>query len=96
MIISRRPNNRQSADKEPGPSRATAEAIVTTRIAGSGVVNRFAAGSGNHARAIPNVATAIAAPASGVRNPINRESPPATFNKPTNQDSAVALALSVR
>jgi hypothetical protein len=91
MMISRRPNSRRSTEAVPGPRKATAAAMVTTRAAGSGVLNRFGAGGGNHKRAMPTVPSATRALASGVSNPIKSKTPLAPIAKPTADISNVGL-----
>jgi hypothetical protein len=96
IMISRRPNKRQSTERAPGPSNATAAAMMTTRTAGRGALNRFRVGGGNHERATPMVASATSAPARGVKNPMNSEIPLAVINEPANQISNAGLPPSVR
>ena len=95
MIISRRPNKRRSMESAPGPSKAIAAAMITTRNAGSGALKRFEAGGGTHDRAMPIVASAISTPATGVRNPIKSDTPLAMTIKPAS-DAADPLPGSVR
>jgi len=91
MMISRRPNKRRSTETLPGPRKATATATITTRNAGSGVLNRFGVGGGNHKRAMPTVLSATRVLATGVRNPINNKTPLATIAKPMTHISNVGL-----
>jgi hypothetical protein len=95
-MISRRPNKRRSTETDPGPRKANAAAMATTRTAGSGALNRFGVGGGNHKRAMPIVVSAIRALATGVRNPINSKTPLPTVDKPTIHISGVELRRSVR
>lgn len=87
MIISRRPNKRRSTERDPGPSKVIAAAMITTRNAGSGVLKRFDVAGGTHDRAMPIVASAINAPATGVRNPIKSDTPLAMTIKPATRAS---------
>ena len=96
MIISRRPNKRQSTERAPGPTKATTAASTTTRTAGNGVSNRFSVGLGNHESAIPTVPSATRALANGVRNPISSKPPPARNHRPMSEASNVPLPPSVR
>jgi hypothetical protein len=95
-MISRRPNRRRSTETVPGPRRATAAAVVTTSIAGSGVLNRSGVGGGSNKRAMPAVPSATTALATGVRNPIRSNAPLASMAAPTTHISAVGLRRSVK
>ena len=96
MIISRRPNKRQSTDKDPGPRIATAAPMITTRTAGSGELNRFGVGFGNHDSAVHAVVTATNPPATGVRTPSNSKMPLNTTMSAMTQISNVETPRSVR
>ena len=96
IMISRRPNKQQSTERAPGPSNATAAALMTTRSAGKGALNRFSTGGESHERATPMVASATSAPARGVKNPMNSDIPLAVISAPASQVSNVELALLVR
>ena len=96
MMISRRPNKRQSTERAPGPRNASAVPTTATSTAGNGESNKFRLGAGSHESAMPALAAATSPPATGVRNPIKSEIPlPATAN-PAAQISAVGLPWSAR
>ncbi len=96
MIISRRPNMRQSTEKAPGPNKVMAAAMTTTRIAGSGVLKRFEVAGGTQDRAMAIVTNAISTPATGVRNPTKSKAPLAITINPAKDASNDPLPGSVR
>jgi hypothetical protein len=96
MMISRRPNKRQSTDRAPGPRKATAAPMITTRIAGSREVNKFGGGAGSQESAMPVVVSATNPPATGVRNPISNEIPLTTTASPMTQTSTAGFLPSAR
>jgi hypothetical protein len=96
MMISRRPNNRQSIEIAPGPRKATAAPMLATRIAVNGELKRLRLGAGNNDSAMPIVVSAISPLANGVRNPTNSEMPLTTVNKPKSQFPSAGLSPSKR
>ena len=96
MMISRRPNNRQSIEIAPGPRKATAAPMITIRIAASGELKRLELGAGNHESATPIVVIAISPLANGVRNPTKREMAVKTVSRPRSQYSRAGLSPSAR
>jgi len=57
MMISRRPNNRASSEKAPGPRQMTAAAITVAKAAVSLVSNTSTAGAANQEHMLPRPAS---------------------------------------
>ena len=70
-------------EKAPGPRKTLAADIMTIKKAAKPESSKFGVGAGNNASAIPPLPKPTIATASGVRNPINSETPLATASKPT-------------
>ena len=96
MTISRRPNNRPSTEKAPGPSKAMAAAMMNTPTATSLASFKAKSGAGNHAIAIPKKQSPTSSPASGVKIPTARAVPLAANTKPTNEVRHEELASLAR
>ncbi len=83
MTISRRPNNRPSREKAPGPSKAIATAVIIIPKETSLASCKSHEGGGSNEKAIPRKHSPTKSPAYGVRNPIAKAAPPIVKAKPT-------------
>src|ERR1700730_2639674 len=84
ITISRRPNKRPSREKAPGPSNASAAAVMMIPKATSLASCKPQKGAGNHERAIPRKHSPTKRPANGVKNPAARAAPLVIKTKPSN------------
>jgi hypothetical protein len=82
ITISRRPNNRPSREKAPGPSNVSAAAVTIIPQATSLASCKPQEGAGNQERAIPRKHNPIKSPANGVKNPAARARPLVIKSKP--------------
>jgi hypothetical protein len=96
ITISRRPNNRPSSEKAPGPSNAIATAVMIIPNATSLASCKPQEGSGNHEKAIPRKHIPTTSPTYGVRNPIPRAAPQIVSVKPANHLSKEGLDVPER
>jgi hypothetical protein len=94
--ISRRPNNRPSREKAPGPSNAIATAVIIIPKAASLASCKPHEGAESHEKAIPRKHAPTKSPAYGVRNPIARAAPQIVNVKPANHLSKEGLDVPER
>ena len=87
ITISRRPNRRPSSEKAPGPSNASATAVIVIANATSLASCKAQEGAGNQENAIPRKQIPTSNPAIGVRNPAARAVPLMIKTSPRNHFS---------
>jgi hypothetical protein len=85
MMISRRPNNRASIDRAPGPSSKIAPATITTMMADNFSSIRLCSGEGIHENVMAAQPIPVKIAPMGVRNPSNSNTPLAIANNPVTQ-----------
>lgn len=88
MIISRRPNRRESSEKAPGPSSMMAADIIITKKSDSLVSNEFKGSAGTHES--PTLLSPTSRLAALDRNPANSKAPLVTASNPTIHIPSIA------
>jgi hypothetical protein len=96
MIISRRPNNRASIEKAPGPRRNIAAAITTIKKTASLMSKKFVVGIGNRKRVPLKLPRPMRTLVTEVRKPINRNTPLTIAKKPIPHIHRDCRSLSIR
>jgi hypothetical protein len=91
ITISRRPNNRPSREKAPGPSKARATATTIIPKANSLPSCEPQEGAGNQEKANPRKHRPTKTPANGVNNPAAKAAPLAIKTKPNSHLPGVGL-----
>src|SRR5271165_927308 len=89
IMISRRPNKRASTENAPGPRNAIAAKIAAPKKMDRRESNRAGVQDGSSVAPIAAAPKPIAAPAIGVRKPINRSAPAIIAMPLTNQPAGV-------
>lgn len=84
ITISRRPNKQPSREKAPGPSKASAAAVMIMPKAANLASYKPQEGAGNQERAIPREHSPTKSPANGVKNPAAMAAPLVTKTKPSS------------
>jgi hypothetical protein len=85
ITISRRPNKRPSSEKAPGPSNASAAAVIIIPNANCLASYKPREGAGNHKRMIPRKHNPTRSAAYGVTNPATRAAPLVINTDPSSQ-----------
>ncbi len=89
-MISRRPKTRASTERAPGPKAMIASTIVAAKIMAGFESNNVGLQFGSSENATPIPPSPAIAPASGVRNPMDKRTPVATAADPANHPAIEA------
>ena len=96
MITSRRPNNRASTEKAPGPRHTKAVATTAASMVVIGVSNKPTRGPGNHGKTPSKLVIAATTAAHRLREPINSNPPTTVMKTATAEVIAPSSCLSAK